>query len=315
MARKLLLLFGFLNLGFLYGQDCGQPTFTSFTNITETSVTVNWDNPDSRPDFNLSIQPIFYWDTTNSFAIDNGATSYTINGLYPGTTYYATVIVDGCAPPYQTANSPVESFTTLALPVSCDIPDQCLYTFRLGESFGDGWNGNWMSVVQNGQPVAILDWQNASGPSCCYRTQQVPLCDSQPFELYWAISGKFPHEISISVVNPMGQTIYDKPFDTGSQGTTLFTGNADCNGLATVLSIAKQWQISPNPASDVVLINAPNTQLIDSVGLFNLLGKQLLNKSINAAEASIDVSGLAKGIYLLEIVSGSTTEMSKIIVD
>jgi hypothetical protein len=40
--------------------------------------------------------------------------------------------------------------------------------------------------------------------------------------------GLYPNEVIISIIDPLGQVIYTKPADTGTQGTSLFTGNVQC---------------------------------------------------------------------------------------
>ena len=37
------------------------------------------------------------------------------------------------------------------------IQAQCNYTLVLGDSFGDGWNGGQMILVQNGNTIAFLN--------------------------------------------------------------------------------------------------------------------------------------------------------------
>lgn len=105
----------------------------------------------------------------------------------------------------------------------CEPAEQCIYTFTLTDSYGDGWNGNSMTVTQNGIYVTNLTF--SSGASSVV---EVPLCDGIPFELYWNPIGNFLNEVGIVVQNNFGQIVYEKPAGTGSPNSMLFTGPAQC---------------------------------------------------------------------------------------
>ena len=62
--------------------------------------------------------------------------------------------------------------------------------------------------------------------------------------------------------------------------------------------------ITPNPTSDKVQISVPNEAFSDqpmSITLYDLSGRQVLSQKSNASNASLDLSNLAKGVYLLEV--------------
>lgn len=107
------------------------------------------------------------------------------------------------------------------------IFSQCNYSFVLADSFGDGWNGNTMNVRQNGNVVATIgaSFTTGAGPI----PVSVSLQDNTPFELFWNTGGSYPSEVKISIVNPLGQTIYTKYPGTGSQNSVLYTGTVMCN--------------------------------------------------------------------------------------
>src|SRR5690606_19086056 len=66
----------------------------------------------------------------------------------------------------------------------CPPADQCLYTFTMVDAFGDGWNGNTISIVQNNVVVGIL-----TGPTIQQNTSpvsvQIPLCNGIAFDIIW----------------------------------------------------------------------------------------------------------------------------------
>lgn len=67
----------------------------------------------------------------------------------------------------------------------------------------------------------------------------------------------------------------------------------------------------PNPVEDV--LNVSHTSAITAVQVYNQLGQQVLSKDINAQEIRIDMSGLAGGIYLVNIVMGNESKTVKIV--
>lgn len=95
-------------------------------------------------------------------------------------------------------------------------------------------------------------------------------------------------------------------FDTnGSGGEKTYYFDDVVFGDASVLN-SDSFNLSnvslfPNPVSNQLTINA-NVN-IENVQIYNILGKQVLTKSLNERSASIDVSSLNSGIYILKYIS------------
>jgi hypothetical protein len=66
--------------------------------------------------------------------------------------------------------------------------------------------------------------------------------------------------------------------------------------------------IYPNPTSDIVYVEGNYTQL--KVIIYNVLGKEILNKSITN---SFDISHLDNGVYILQLSDGVKLSTRKII--
>lgn len=71
--------------------------------------------------------------------------------------------------------------------------------------------------------------------------------------------------------------------------------------------------IYPNPATDVLHIVTTNGSRIEKAVLYDLSGR--IVKEYNAVSESISVSGLQKGIYMMQVFSGNETQSQKIIVN
>lgn len=71
--------------------------------------------------------------------------------------------------------------------------------------------------------------------------------------------------------------------------------------------------LSPNPATaDEVTIKAPGGY--DTVFIFNTSGEKVIEAEIINQEVTLDISGIAGGLYLVKIEGGDQTQVSKLIV-
>ena len=60
--------------------------------------------------------------------------------------------------------------------------------------------------------------------------------------------------------------------------------------------------IFPNPASDLIFIKNENETPIQSIRLINILGQEVLQKSVNEnGLVELKVNKISEGIYFLEI--------------
>jgi hypothetical protein len=67
----------------------------------------------------------------------------------------------------------------------------------------------------------------------------------------------------------------------------------------------------PNPVKDI--LNLSYTQNITKVQVMNLLGQEVLTKSINATQSQVDMSNLAQGTYLVRVTSEDQVKTIKVI--
>ena len=63
------------------------------------------------------------------------------------------------------------------------------------------------------------------------------------------------------------------------------------------------FAVYPNPTSSVLNIQSKLNNKISEVNVYDLLGKQLLNKKIAVSITEIDMTNYSPGLYLLEVVS------------
>ncbi|WP_432672139.1 fibronectin type III domain-containing protein [Flavobacterium sp. SM2513] len=67
----------------------------------------------------------------------------------------------------------------------------------------------------------------------------------------------------------------------------------------------------PNPVKN--MLNLSYTQNISDVSVFNLLGQQVLTKSLQATKGQVDMSHLASGTYLIKVTTGTGVKTLKVI--
>ncbi|WP_026706410.1 T9SS type A sorting domain-containing protein [Flavobacterium soli] len=67
----------------------------------------------------------------------------------------------------------------------------------------------------------------------------------------------------------------------------------------------------PNPVRDI--LNLTYTQNISNVEVFNMLGQQVLAKSVNATQGQIDMSNLSMGTYLVKVTADNQVKTIKVV--
>ena len=67
--------------------------------------------------------------------------------------------------------------------------------------------------------------------------------------------------------------------------------------------LTDEFAVYPNPTSSILNIQSKLSATISEVNVYDILGKQLLNKKMNIATAEIDMTNYSPGLYLLEVVS------------
>lgn len=74
-----------------------------------------------------------------------------------------------------------------------------------------------------------------------------------------------------------------------------------------------QFRMFPNPVSDHLIIET--TDSYEMVQVFDIHGKLLMIDQPSYSSTSIDVSGLASGIYMVRVVDGTTSGTKRLIVE
>jgi hypothetical protein len=72
----------------------------------------------------------------------------------------------------------------------------------------------------------------------------------------------------------------------------------------------EQIAVYPNPATDKLTIDALQKSIIE---ILNIQGQAIIRQTVQQGETDIDISGLAKGVYILRLNSNDKTVVTKIV--
>lgn len=67
--------------------------------------------------------------------------------------------------------------------------------------------------------------------------------------------------------------------------------------------LTDEFAVYPNPTTSILNVQSKLNMTISEVNVYDILGKQLLNKKINVSSTEIDMTNYSPGLYLLEVVS------------
>ena len=195
---------------------CPAPQNVTVTNIGMTTATVSWfSNADS---FTIEYGVAGFTPGTGTTATTS-ATTYDLDNLTAGTSYTVYVTAN-CGTEGSSSAASANFNTTL-----CELANQCVYTFNLTDSYGDGWNNGSLAVQQNGITVATITLSSGSSG-----TETVYLCDNTSTSLVWT-AGSFAYEAGFSLLDPDGTEIYTI---SSMSDYSTYTFTTDCGSTPVI---------------------------------------------------------------------------------
>lgn len=90
----------------------------------------------------------------------------------------------------------------------------------------------------------------------------------------------------------------------------LFTFSGDCTPLSVNDNVLTDISIYPNPATDILNIQTPANIIVESVSMFDILGK---NVNVTFTNGTINTSALSKGVYILQVNTNQGTLTQKVV--
>lgn len=104
-----------------------------------------------------------------------------------------------------------------------------------------------------------------------------------------------------------GSDAFQDPQDPADQVKTIY---GECNVLSVDDNILSGISVYPNPTTDVLNIQTPANVEVQSVALFDILGKSVDAKFANGV---VNTAALSKGIYLLQVKTNQGVLTQKIV--
>lgn len=166
----------------------------------------------------------------------------------------------------------------------------------------------------------------------CYKNSLIYRTDSPNTLKAITENNNQPIQLNLEINNNADFSEYSFLYNFTSSGDYLFfTGRTDLSGeelFSTKIDMqvlstetvftnnqnTKEINIYPNPSSNY--INISSQQQINNYALYDINGKLILNKKVNAKlEIKIPTNSIKKGLYILEIQSMNKTIRKKVIIN
>jgi gliding motility-associated-like protein len=208
--------------------NCTPPVGLPTTGVGETSAQLSWTNPTAATSWQIVVQAPGAGIPAGAGTTVSTNSNHTVTQTFAGAnlveaTPYEYYVRSNCGDGTFSAWAGPYLFNTMI----CEPEDQCTFTFVMTDLWGDGWNGNTMTVSQNGIPLAVIGDTFTTGNGPVEVTVQV--CNGVPMQLFWNADGSFPQEVGVAIQNGFDQTFFIKDFGEGTQNTSLYTGTVDCD--------------------------------------------------------------------------------------
>jgi len=160
----------------------------------------------------------------------------------------------------------------------------------------DGANGVWYNFVPEGDGFATASITSPAGASAVtfYTAPDENAIETDltlvPFNGNQCVPGT-----SAIIPTAAGQAYY--VFVLNTDGITDIV--IDGNNLGADDNTIQGFTYYPNPTDGILNLNS--IENIDDVAIYNLLGQQVLNQTIEATSAELNVSNLAVGAYIMKV--------------
>ncbi len=189
----------------IMGDYCAPVAALTVDSVSTTSVSLSWTSDAN----NFTIIDM----ADNSVVATSTVNNVTISGLTAGTVYNFGVVVD-CG---------TSTSDTITITAMTQCESTCSITINGADSYGDGWNGNAINVMQAG--VLVGTFTLTTGAS---NTETFTVCSGMPVSFVWVV-GNYPSETSFEIVDGGNVTaISIADGSTLTNGQTITTINDPC---------------------------------------------------------------------------------------
>lgn len=198
------------------------PTNLQVSSIGSNEATATWTPGGSETSWNVEYKKSSDASWTSAGPVSTP--TIVLDVLANGTNYDVRVQSDYGSG--NLSNWASTSFTTLA----CDPDDMGEITYVLTDTYGDGWNGNKLQIVNHATGEIIETLTIETGGKDEPITGTVSLCYNVDYDLVW-VASNFGYECGFQVLNPESEVIYE------FQGTGSSSGGSPTAGILTTFQI------------------------------------------------------------------------------
>ena len=199
----------------------------------------------------------------------------------------------------------------------CVVEEPCEFSIVLTDLYGDGWNGNSLDVLVNGE-VVLDDIATQSEDDTNPVTFTFAVATGDVIDVVYDDSGTWDGENAYVVYNNQGEEI---AAESGAGGGSTDPGPADTIGLAAIcadgLSISENdsldMVIYPNPVNgDYVTIQTPlnGDKLVE---VFDINGRKVMERLLTTD--TLNVSSISAGMYIVKVTVEDQSNVSKLIIE
>ena len=186
---------------------CPKPTGLAVNYEGGTTAEVSWTSDATA--WNIEVNGVVTEDVTNP---------YTLTDLELATTYEVRVQANCGGKVTSDWTSPVSFTTDLCLP-----ENQCNVTFELTDSYGDGWNGAYIEVVDVLSEASLGTFTNQNlSKAAETETYTLAVCDGRSIKFVWH-SGNYDSECSFVILDVNEEVIV-----SGTSSALPFTHTVSC---------------------------------------------------------------------------------------
>lgn len=122
----------------------------------------------------------------------------------------------------------------------------------------------------------------------------------------WGFGGSYDGFYAVTALNPGGYSF------SSNQAIIIGIRGPEVPGSAVTEHAASQLTLYPNPATDIIRIDAGNLS-IRKYSVYDVYGKLLYEEQPTDAAAQYDMSSLPSGVYLIEVRTESGKEVRKVV--
>jgi len=236
--------------------------------------------------------------TTVSFT--NASCSNTCSGSAIATS------INGTAPYTYSLNSQ----SCAALPCNNLCPGA--YTLQTKDAFGCVSNQTFAITAPVNNMVLAGSTSSANCNNCATGSGTVTVNGGlAPFVYTWSPSGGSQN--IASGLLPGCYTISVTDANLCASSTSLCIGVLIDTGIRQQSSNTGNILVYPNPAKDLVVIEY-NAHLFE-YAIYNNLGQLVKTRTGNRDRAEVNIEGLAKGVYVIEVKDGAGSGINKLVIE